>query len=114
MLECVGRQGAINNAIMYAKKGGRVVLTGNPYGDITFKKDIYWKILRNELTVTGTWNSSYKSTTNNWKETITALENGSLDIAKLITQKFSLKDYEKALATVKDPKKISVKVMFEM
>lgn len=114
VLECVGRQKAINNAIMYAKKGGRVVLTGNPYGDITFKKDIYWKILRNELTVTGTWNSSYKSTINNWKETITALENGSLDIAKLITQKFSLKDYEKALATVKDPKKFSVKVMFEM
>ena len=114
VLECVGSQEAINNAIIYAKKGGRVVLTGNPYGDITFKKDIYWKILRNELTVTGTWNSSYKSTVNNWKETIAALENGSLDIAKLITQKFALKDYEEALATVRDPKKFSVKVMFEM
>lgn len=114
VLECVGSQEAINNAILYAKKGGRVVLTGNPYGDITFKKDIYWKILRNELTVTGTWNSSYKSTVNNWKETIAALENGSLDIAKLITQKFALNDYEKALATVRDSKKFSVKVMFEM
>ena len=114
VLECVGSQEAINNAILYAKKGGRVVFTGNPYGDITFKKDIYWKILRNELTVTGTWNSSYKSTVNNWKETIAALENGNLDIAKLITQKFALKDYEEALATVRDPKKFSVKVMFEM
>ena len=114
VLECVGSQEAINNAILYAKKGGRVVFTGNPYGDITFKKDIYWKILRNELVVTGTWNSSYKSTVNNWKETIAALENGSLDIAKLITHKFALKDYVEALATVRDPKKFSVKVMFEM
>ncbi len=114
VLECVGRQDAINNAILYAKKGGRVVFTGNPYGDITFKKDVYWKILRNELTVTGTWNSSYKSTVNNWKETIAALESGSLDTSKLITQKFRLEDFEEALATVRDPKTFSVKVMFEM
>lgn len=114
VLECVGRQEAINNAVLYAKKGGRVVLTGNPYGDITFKKDIYWKILRNELTVTGTWNSSYKSTVNNWRETIAALESGSLDAAKLVTHRFRLEDYEEALAIVRDPKKFSVKVMFEM
>ena len=114
VLECVGSQSAINNAILYAKKGGTVVLTGNPYGDINFKKEIYWKILRNELTVTGTWNSSYKSTVNNWKETIKALESNSLDIAKLITQKFALKDYEEALATVRNPNIFSVKVMFEM
>ena len=114
VLECVGRQEAVNNAILFAKKGGRIVLTGNPYGDMTFKKDIYWKILRNELTVTGTWNSSYKSTVNNWKETITAFESGSLDTARLITQKFRLEDFEEALATVRDPKKFSVKVMFEM
>lgn len=114
VLECVGSQEAINNAIIYAKKGGRIVFTGNPYCDITLKKDVYWKILRNELTITGTWNSSYKSTVNNWKETIAALENGSLDIAKLITQKFRLEDYEEAFATVRDPRKLSVKVMFEM
>lgn len=114
VLECVGRQNAINNAVLFAKKGGRVVLTGNPYGDITFEKDIYWKILRNELTVTGTWNSSYKSTTNNWKETIAALEDGSLDVSRLITHRFPLDKYEEAFATVRDRKIFSVKVMFEM
>lgn len=114
VLECVGSEEAVNNAIIYAKKGGRVVFTGNPYGDMTFKKDIYWKILRNELTVTGTWNSSYKSTVNNWKETIAALDSGSLDIADLITQKFCLENFEEALDTVRDSKKFSVKVMFEM
>lgn len=114
VLECVGSQEAINNAILYAKKGGRVVLTGNPYGDITFMKNNYWKILRNELTVTGTWNSSYKSTVNNWKETVAALENGNLDIARLITQKFPLEKYEEALETVRNHQKFSVKVMFEM
>lgn len=113
VLECVGRQEAINNAILYAKKGGRVVLTGNPYGDICFKKDVYWKILRNELTVTGTWNSSYKSTVNNWRETMEALEAGKLDIDRLITQKFPLERYKEAFEAVRDPGTFSLKVMFE-
>lgn len=114
VLECVGRQEAIDNSILYCKKGGRIVLTGNPYGDVTLKKDIYWKILRNELTVTGTWNSSYKSSVNNWKETIKAMEEGKLDPQKLITHKYPLEDYKKALETVKDSKIFSLKVMFEM
>lgn len=114
VLECVGSQDSVNNSILYARKGGRVVLTGNPYGDITLKKDIYWKILRNELTVMGTWNSNYKSNKNNWKETITALEYGNLDIKKLITHSFKLEQYEQALETVRDSKTFSVKVMFEM
>lgn len=114
VMECVGSADAINNAILYAKKGGKVVLTGNPYGDISFPKDTYWKILRNELNIRGTWNSSYKSTVNNWKETIEAIESGKLDPTWLITQKFSLEQYEKAFAAVRDPETFSVKVMFEM
>lgn len=114
VLECVGKQEAIINAVLYAKKGGRVVLTGNPYGDIIFPKDIYWKILRNELTICGTWNSSYKSTVNNWKETVNAIGSGSIELQKLITHKYSLSEYVKAFETVKNRDVFSVKVMFEM
>ncbi len=113
VLECVGRPEAISNAILYAKKGGRVVLTGNPYGDICLNKDVYWKILRNELTVTGTWNSSYKSSVNNWRETVEALETGRLHIDRLITHKFPLERYKEALDTVRNPGIFSLKVMFE-
>ncbi len=114
VLECVGRQEAVGNALLYAKKGGTVVLTGNPYGDITLAKDIYWKILRNELVVKGTWNSSYKKTINNWKETITALESGLLDPLKLVTHTFSLAQFQEAFAVVRDRDTFSLKVMFEM
>ncbi len=114
VLECVGSVSAVENSIKFAKKGGRIVLTGNPEGDISLNKDIYWKILRNELTVTGSWNSSYKSDINNWKETTAALEDGSLDIAGLITQKFPLEKYEEALTTIRDHNIFSVKVMFEI
>lgn len=114
VLECVGAPAAVINAVRYAKKGGTVVLTGNPTGEVTFPKDTYWKILRSELTVKGTWNSSYKRHKNNWKETVTAMVNGSLKPAKLITHTFRLDQYEHAFATMQNCEVFSVKVMFEM
>ena len=39
--------------------GGRVMLLGNPHSDMSFAQNVYWKILRNQLTLKGTWNSSY-------------------------------------------------------
>ncbi len=114
VLECVGSEDAIRHALQYAKTGGRVVLTGNPYGDITLPKALYWKILRNELTLRGTWNSSYKSTVNNWKETMGALESGALAPMQLITHRFALAQFAEALAAVRDPNIFSLKVMFEM
>lgn len=35
------------------------MLVGNPFSDMNLEKAVYWKILRNQLTVTGTWNSSF-------------------------------------------------------
>lgn len=47
--------------------GGRVMLVGNPASDMTLPKAVYWKILRNQLTVFGTWNSSFThSPENDW------------------------------------------------
>ncbi len=112
VLECVGSNAAIKSSVKFAKKGGRIVLAGNPEGDIKLEKNVYWKILRNELTVMGTWNSSYNSEVNNWNEVITALENHKLDISKLVTHTFRLDEYEKAFKILKDKTEFSVKVMF--
>lgn len=57
--ECVGRNETIARAVDNTVPGGRICLVGNPYSDITLKKSVYWKILRNQLTITGTWNSCY-------------------------------------------------------
>lgn len=38
------------------KKGGEVVLLGIPYDDIEIDRVHFEKILRNELTVCGSWN----------------------------------------------------------
>ena len=47
--------------ICMAKVSGRVVCIGNLLGGISLSQDDYWKILRKELTMAGTWNSSFGS-----------------------------------------------------
>ena len=40
--------------------GGSIVLMGNPSGDLAMEKNVYWRILRKQLNLMGTWNSSYE------------------------------------------------------
>lgn len=57
--ECVGKNETLRLAVDNAAPGGRICLVGNPYTDMQLEKSVYWKILRNQLTLMGTWNSSF-------------------------------------------------------
>lgn len=57
--ECVGANETVNLAVNHTAPGGRIMLVGNPASDMILDRQIYWKILRNQLTLFGTWNSSY-------------------------------------------------------
>ena len=45
-------------ALKAVKSFGTVVSMGNPAGDMTLTQKGYWEILRKQLTLKGTWNSS--------------------------------------------------------
>lgn len=113
-VELAGNSLAISTAITCAKKGGTVVLTGNPSEDIMIKRGIYWKILRKELTVVGTWNSSYNANKNDWAVALKYMEKGLLPAEKLITHHFGLDECEDAFAVLRKPGNRAIKVMFEM
>lgn len=114
VLECVGSNPSIAAALTWVKKGGRVSLTGNPEGDITLPKNIYWRILRGEITVVGTWNSSYNDRRNDWKTAVEQMTAGQLPVERLITHRFPLEEYQKAFEVVRSRDELSVKVMFTM
>lgn len=113
-IEAVGASAAISTAISCVRKGGRVVLTGNPVGDIQMGKDVYWKILRGELTLCGIWNSSYNAEQNDWRVTLDHMEKSLLPVEQLITHRFSLDECTEAFRVLRDRKSKSVKVMFIM
>lgn len=57
--ECVGRNETLAEAVEGTAPGGRICLVGNPRSSMELDRDVYWKLLRNQLTVTGTWNSTF-------------------------------------------------------
>ena len=111
VFECVGRNETAVQAIDAASPLGTVVFVGNPYSDMQFPRDVYWKILRNQLTVTGTWNSSFTGDENDWHCVRKMLIATSVKPEKLITQRFSLAELQSGLKIMRDKTEAYIKVM---
>ena len=88
------------------------MLVGNPEADLSLEKNVYWSILRKQLTVAGSWNSNYNSRINDWKEALEIFKSGELNLKGLITHTFPLSEKDKAFETVKDGSVFTLKVMF--
>lgn len=70
VIEAVGSEMALTESIYLTAPGGRLVLMGNPDGPRTLSQDTYWRILRKQLTITGSWNSSFGREKSDWLETV--------------------------------------------
>lgn len=111
-IEAVGIATTACNCLKSVAPGGKVLYVGNPHGDYTFPRDTYWQILRKQLTIFGTWNSSYNNTRkSDWSVVVDAMANGKINVEKLITHKFGLKDMDKGLDIMKDNTEFFAKVM---
>ena len=113
--ECVGSNEVASLAVNCCAPAGRVCFVGNPHSDMTFEKNVYWKILRNQLTIRGTWNSSYlgsNDSDDDWHYVLDRLEKGSVSPEKLITQRYSLEDIHKGFELMRDKTEDYVKVMY--
>lgn len=114
--ECVGKNETIFQAVNNTAPAGKVILVGNPYSDITFEKSLYWKILRNQLTIMGTWNSSFTHNINDdWHYVLDKLKNKLISPAILISHKFNIDELEKGFNIMRDKTEDYIKIiaMFE-
>lgn len=113
IFECVGSNECVEEAIERSGKGASIVLVGNPNSDMKFDKKIYWKILRSEINVIGTWNSDYKNDKDDWKYVSDNMLEDVNFYKKLITHKFKLHELEKGLNLIKNREDDFIKVMVE-
>lgn len=112
VFECVGVNESVNNAINSVVAGGQVVLVGNPADNIGLNKQIYWKILRRQLTIYGTWNSSYTGEDDDdWHMTLKAIGEGKIQPAKQITHRLAFEELKYGLDVMKDKSEFSNKIM---
>lgn len=112
VLEAVGTPTAIELAISGCKAGSSLLLMGNPSEDINISQNTYWKILRKQLTVKGTWNSSYDGINpSDWTEAVKALSNGEINVKSLISHTFSQINLKDGLDLMYEHKEPYCKVM---
>ncbi len=113
-LEGTGASAALCDAISSLKAHGRIVLMGNPARDMTIKQSVYSQLLRKEITLRGTWNSSYNQVINDWTATVDAMASGAIKYEELITHRFPLADCNRAFEMMRDRKEFYTKVTFIM
>jgi len=112
VVEASGSSAAFEQCMLTARTFGRVVLMGNPAGDMRLSQEAYWAILRRELKVCGTWNSSYTGLPRNeWQLALDHMASGQLPVKPLITQRVSLEDLGDALVMMRDRTEFATKVM---
>lgn len=110
--ECVGKNETISQAISNTNPGGKVMFVGNPYTDLSLDKAIYWKILRNQLTVLGTWNSSFtKDGNDDWHYVLNKLSKEKVSPSRFISHRLSFEKLEEGLNMMKDKTEDYIKVM---
>ncbi len=111
IVEGTGAAKSISSCIEIAKRGGTIILMGNPLGNVELSKDTYWQILRYQLTLIGTWNSSFGRNHDDWEKAVTLLSSGKLDVSRLISHKLKFNELLKGLEIMMDKNTFSQKVM---
>lgn len=132
VFECVGKNETVARAIDLAAPAGQICMVGNPSTDITLEKSVYWKILRNQLCVAGSWNSSYTGKQlvtsgaqnpasignrvkemcfDDWQHVLAMLGQKRIAPANLITHRLTMEQLEQGLHIMRDKLEDYIKIM---
>lgn len=111
--EAAGVPPTLLAALAAARRGGRVVLLGNPSADVTLPADLISRAMRRELAILGTWNSGYSvhGDDDDWRATLAAMASGALDLRPLITHRVPLAQGAEMLRRMRDQSEFTTKVL---
>jgi threonine 3-dehydrogenase len=96
VLEMSGNDAAIQTAFDAVRIAGTVIIFGIPKKDITLNFGKYF--IDKEVTVKGVFGRQIWDT---WHQVSELLTSGKVDLSKMVTHRFPLKDFEKAMEVMK-------------
>lgn len=96
VLEMSGNEMATQTAFDAARIAGTIIIFGIPKKDVTLNFGKYF--IDKELIVKGVFGRRIWET---WEQVSKLLKSGKVDLTKMITHKFALKDFEKAMEVMK-------------
>lgn len=114
-VEAAGVPATMKAALSVAGNGARVVLLGNPSGDVTLPAALISQVMRREVKVCGTWNSSYSAAGNNddWHAVLAAIAAGTIKLAPLITHRLRLEQAMDGLCLMRDRAQFISKILIQ-
>ena len=95
-LEMSGDENAIQRAFESVRIAGTIIIFGIPKKDVSLNFGKYF--IDKELSVKGVFGRKIWET---WYQVSDLLKSGKVDLSKIITHKFALKDFEKAMTVMK-------------
>lgn len=112
-IEAAGAPQTYLYALGSVRRGGSVVLLGNPLGDVTLPASLISQLMRREVNLLGTWNSDYSISGNDddWRTVLQAMASGKLNLSALISHKVPLSDGTQTLQMMKDKDEFYAKVL---
>lgn len=99
VLDMGGSQNSVQLALDAARIAGKIIAFGIPKTDVTINWGKY--MINKELNLESVFGRRIWET---WESATTLLKSGKVDLKKIITHKFPLKDFEKAMAVMKSRK----------
>lgn len=111
VIEGTGASESFVNSIRICKRGGTIVAMGNPSEDFKIEKNIYWQILRKQLNIKGTWNSSFGYEEDDWHLAISLLDSRKIHLSNLITQRLPFNGLMEGIEIMNDRTVFSNKIM---
>ena len=110
--DCVGTNEVVDIALNSVRPSGTVVLVGNPASDMAVNRNSYWQILRKQLTLVGTWNSSFThENSDDWHYVLNKLKSGSIHPEQMISHRFSFDEMMSGFELMRDKSEPYIKVM---
>lgn len=115
VFECVGRKSSMNDALRFARSGGKVVLLG--LASILDQVD-WTSVWLNELDIKGSFAYGLEDFQGKQMRTlaiaIELMKSGKVDLSPMVTHRFPLERYREAFASVVNKgKQACMKVVFE-
>lgn len=115
-VEAAGVPATFLSALSVSGDGGRVVLLGNPSGDVTLPAALVSRAMRRELTLYGTWNSDFSATgdRDDWRDAVAGASAGAIQLDPLITHRVGLEDSIEALEMMRSGREFFEKVLIRL
>jgi len=113
-IELAGSKTTQPQAVLSVRKMGKVVFCGISYDDLLLPNKALNAILRGELSILGSWNSSIAPLPiNEWESALKFMNSGKIQVKPLISHRVRLEDCQSIFEMMYNKTDVFTKVMFE-